>query len=185
MTVGAPAWDNPMPFHPATEGPVFTGGTAIPEYVTHQDPRTSANLVATQDAQDTPLRLNLRTTLDEVPYNTVMPSDAQDVLRDSIVEPRPAMREEAIKQAANSLKRMLSRVPVVEAVLVECFEDGVDISIIVNNADREHRWQIYEQQLQLLRRYWDLSLEFHLIDRRDSAAEEVVDFEGCDLILHI
>lgn len=185
MTGCAPAWDNPTPFHPATQAPVFTGGTALPERGTHQDPRTSANVAATQNSKDAALRLDLPAALDEVPHNTVMSSGVHDLLGDSIVEPRPATREATINQAANSLKRMLSRVPVVEAVLVECFEDGVDISIIVNHADREHRWQIYEQQLQLLRRYWDLSLEFHLIDRRDSAIEEVVDLEACDLLLPI
>lgn len=74
----------------------------------------------------------------------------------------------------NYIAQEIAAIKEVEYVFCVIEEDFLDISTLINHLDRKVREKIYEVELKLLKRFLDLSFDFHVIIRENRKVEELL-----------
>lgn len=89
-------------------------------------------------------------------------------------------------QAFDAFAEWITELPNIEKIILVEPRQYCEIWIVVNNVDEATRYRIYELELEMYKRFPEVTFDWHLLDRNDRSLEDLITFnEAFNTVLKI
>lgn len=84
-----------------------------------------------------------------------------------------------------AFRRLVASIPGIEAIVARDHGWGLDVWTLVHNSTSETRQALAAQQWELMTRYPELNIDFHIVDRQDTPLESFISPAEYDLFIRV